>query len=105
MSAETMTVPGAALRWRVIPAVLISVAAGLGSIVPVPPAVSAAAVPAAASMAGPAASRAGPSSTVTAYVVNGGSGTVTPIATASNTAGPPITTGPGPDAVAITPDG
>ncbi|MGO9780945.1 MAG: putative Ig domain-containing protein [Streptosporangiaceae bacterium] len=95
-----MTVLGAALRWRVILAVLISVTAGLGSIVPVTSAVAAA-----ASMADSSASRAGPSGMVTAYVVNGGSDTVTPIATATNTAGPPITTGPGPDAVAITPDG
>ena len=44
----------------------------------------------------------------TAYVVNGGSDTVTPIATATNTAGPPITAGNGfgiPVAIAITPDG
>ena len=33
------------------------------------------------------------------------SGTVTPIATATNTAGPPITVGSRPDAIAITPDG
>ena len=30
---------------------------------------------------------------------------MTPIATATNTAGPPITTGDNPDAIAITPDG
>ena len=30
---------------------------------------------------------------------------MTPIATATNTAGPPITVGSGPDAIAITPDG
>ncbi len=100
LSPKRMTVLGAALRWRVILAVLISVTAGLGSIVPVTSAVAAA-----ASMADSSASRAGPSGMVTAYVVNGGSDTVTPIATATNTAGPPITTGPGPDAVAITPDG
>jgi YVTN family beta-propeller protein len=100
MSPQRMTVLGAALRWRVTLAVLISVTAGLGSIVPMTSAVAAA-----ASMADSSASRAGPSSMVTAYVTNGGSDTVTPIAAATNTAGPPITTGPGPDAVAITPDG
>jgi YVTN family beta-propeller protein len=41
----------------------------------------------------------------TAYVANSGSGTVTPIATATNTAGTPITVGTQPDAMAITPDG
>ncbi len=42
---------------------------------------------------------------VTAYVVSGsglGPGAVTPIRTATNTAGPPITVGTGPDAIAIT---
>ena len=39
----------------------------------------------------------------TAYVTNFGSGTVTPIATATNTAGTPIPVGDGPDAIAITP--
>ena len=100
MSAETMTVLGAALRWRVMPAVLISVAAGLGSIAPAPHAVADA-----ASTAGSSASRAGPSSAVTAYVTNIASGTVTPIATATNTAGPPIPTGSDPEHLAITPDG
>jgi YVTN family beta-propeller protein len=37
------------------------------------------------------------------YVSNGGGGTVTPIATATNTPGPPIKVGAGPYAVAITP--
>ena len=49
-----------------------------------------------------------PAIPVTAYVANSGSGTVTPIATATNTAGHPITTGgefSDPDAIAITPDG
>jgi len=39
------------------------------------------------------------------YVANFGSGTLTPIATATNTAGPPIPTGSYPNPVAITPDG
>jgi len=42
---------------------------------------------------------------VTAYVVSGGNGVpggVTPIRTATNTAGPPITVGIGPSAIAIT---
>src|SRR6516162_2675815 len=41
----------------------------------------------------------------TAYVTNPGSGTVTPIRTATNTALPPVKTGPGPVRIAITPDG
>ena len=88
MSAGTMTARRAALRWRVMPAVLISLAAGLGSVVPAPHAAADA-----ARMAGSPGSPAGPGSPVTAYVANDGSGTVTPIATATNTAGPPITVG------------
>lgn len=42
---------------------------------------------------------------VIAYVANGGSDTVTPIRTATNTAGKAIRVGQGPDAIAITPDG
>jgi YVTN family beta-propeller protein len=41
----------------------------------------------------------------TAYVVNAGSGTVTPIATATNKAGPAIRAGTDPEKIAITPDG
>jgi YVTN family beta-propeller protein len=41
----------------------------------------------------------------TAYVVSFDSGTVTPIRTRSNTAGPPITVGSSPVVIAITPDG
>jgi YVTN family beta-propeller protein len=78
--------------------VLISLAAGLGSVVPAP---QAAADP--ASTAGSPASRAGSASPVSVYVTNVGSDTVTPIATATNTAGPPITTGAYPYAIAITP--
>jgi len=40
-----------------------------------------------------------------AYVTNSADGTVTPINTATNTAGTPITVGSDPDAVAITPNG
>lgn len=39
----------------------------------------------------------------TAYVVSGAAGTVTPIDTATNTAGTPIPVGSGPWAIAITP--
>jgi YVTN family beta-propeller protein len=46
-----------------------------------------------------------PAIPVTAYVANTGSGTVTPIATATNAAGHPITVGSFPDAIATTPDG
>jgi YVTN family beta-propeller protein len=81
-------------------AALISLAAGLGSVVPAPQAAADA-----ASMAGSSASSAGSAGPVTAYVTNFNSGTVTPIATATNTAGTPITTGSNPVAIAITPDG
>ena len=49
------------------------------------------------------ASGAGPG--YVAYVVNEGSNTVTPISTATNTAGKPIKVGQGPRAIAITPNG
>ncbi len=55
-----------------------------------------------APMAASSASSAGSASPVTAYVVNSGSGTVTPIRTATNTAGTAITVGRGPFAIAIT---
>src|SRR5437773_1748025 len=42
---------------------------------------------------------------VIAYVANAGSGTVTPIRAATNTALPPITSGRAPETIAITPDG
>jgi YVTN family beta-propeller protein len=79
--------------------VLISLVVALGS---------AAAGPQAPAQAGPVAASItspGPASPVTAFVVNEQSNTVTPIATATNTAGPPITVGKTPVAIAITPDG
>jgi DNA-binding beta-propeller fold protein YncE len=88
------------LRWLVIPAVPVLLAAGLGSVTAAPHAVADV-----ARMAGSPASPAWPESPVTAYIANGGSGTVTPIGTASNTADPPITTGDTPYAITITPDG
>ena len=100
MSAWTTTARRAKLRWRVMAAALISLAAALGSVVPAPQAAADA-----ASMAGSSASSAGSAGPVTAYVTNFNSGTVTPIATATNTAGTPITTGSNPVAIAITPDG
>src|ERR1019366_7975036 len=100
MSAWTTTARRAKLRWRVMAAALISLAAGLGSVVPAPQAAADA-----ASIAGPSASSAGSASPVTAYVANNGAGTVTPIATATNTAGTPITVGSQPTVIAITPDG
>ena len=48
---------------------------------------------------------ASPAHLAIAYVANSGSGTVTPIRTATGTALPSIKTGSGPDAIAITPDG
>jgi YVTN family beta-propeller protein len=100
MPAGTMTARRAVLQRLVMPAALISLAAGLGSVVPVPHAAAEA-----ARMAGSPGSAAGPGSPVTAYVANFDSGTVTPIATATNTAGSPITTGNQPFDVVITPDG
>jgi YVTN family beta-propeller protein len=100
MSAKTRkawpTVPG----WRVMPAVLISLTAGLGSVTPTPQA-AADAAPLAMSYAALAES----ARPITAYVVNYASGTVTPISIATNTASPPITVGAGPVGIAITPDG
>jgi len=57
-----------------------------------------------------AAAGAGPAHRAIAYAVNMGDyphspGTVTPIRTATNTALPPVKTGRGPTAIAITPDG
>ena len=46
-----------------------------------------------------------PAIPVTAYVGSAGAGTVTPIATATNTTGDPITTGSEPKHIAITPNG
>ena len=91
MPAGTMTAWRAMPRRLVIPAVLVSLAAGLGSLV------------AGADAARIAGSPAGPATPVTAYVANIASETVTPIATATNTAGPPINVGRDPDAIAITP--
>lgn len=71
---------------------LILLAAGLGSAAPAQAAVH-------DSLPG------GSPSTGTAYVANAGSDTVTPIATATNTPGPPIPVGDDPSAIAITPDG
>jgi YVTN family beta-propeller protein len=46
-----------------------------------------------------------PADEAIAYVVNQGSGTVTPIRAATSTALPPIKVGVSPEAIAITPDG
>ena len=100
MSAGTMTARRAVLRWLVMPAVLISLAAGLGSVVPAPHAAADA-----ASMAGRPPRRRGRQARSPPTSPTVGSGTVTPIATATNTAGPPITVGSEPRAIAITPDG
>src|SRR5205823_10824544 len=68
---------------------------------------AAAAEGAAPSHRGAAASPAGTraATPVTAYVVNFLAGTVTPVNTATNTAGKAIKVGNGPSAIAITPDG
>src|ERR1039457_3374299 len=94
MSTMT-TARRALLRFGVVAITLISSEAGPGSVVPVQ---AAAQAPASDSLSG------GSPSTSTAYVANIASGTVTPITTATNTAGPPISVGSGPVAIAITPD-
>jgi hypothetical protein len=63
MSAGIRTALSAVLRPRVMPAVLISLAAGLGSVMPVPHAAADA-----APMTGSSAASAGPASLATAYV-------------------------------------
>jgi YVTN family beta-propeller protein len=51
------------------------------------------------------AASAGRLNPITAYITNTGSDTVTPIDTATNTAGTPIPVGSAPYRIAITPDG
>ena len=87
MAPGTLTAFRAGLRGRVMAAMLILFAAGLASAVPGPSA------KAGAAMADTAAAPARGVPPVTAYVANSGSGTVTPIATRTNTARRPITTG------------
>jgi YVTN family beta-propeller protein len=82
-----------------MPVVLISLAAGLGPVLPA----SHAAADSAQLGRSSAASPSGSAKPVTAYVANELSGTVTPIKTATNTAGTPITVGTEPIAIAITP--
>lgn len=98
MARGTLTAFRAGRRCRFMAAVLIPVAAGLVSTVPGPQA-EAAAVPAALTAA-PACG----ALPVTAYVASD-SAAVTPIATATDTAGAPIAVGQAPDDIAITPDG
>jgi DNA-binding beta-propeller fold protein YncE len=82
-------------RWRPVPA-LVSVVVGL-SLALLP----ASGADAARMIASPALS-AGPANPATAYVVNKDSGTLTPIRTATNTAGTPIPVGISAYAIAIT---
>ena len=49
--------------------------------------------------------RQGPLAQVTAYVASSDGHTVVPVNTVTNKAGKPIKVGPGPEAIAITPDG
>ena len=78
-----------ALHWRATPALLIAASAGLGATGPAPH----------------AAAGTTTAMSFTAYVVNSGSNTVTPINTATGTPGRPIPVGEGPEAIAITPNG
>ena len=98
MPAGTMTARRAVLRWLVMPAAAISLAAGLGPVLPAPHAAADA-----ARMAG--SPPAGPANRAIAYVTNAFSDTVTPITTATNTASPPITVGHSPKVIAVTPNG
>ena len=89
MPARTTTQSREALRWRAMSALVIAAAAGLGV-----------AGPASQAAAGTTGARSS-----TAYVVNSGSDTVTPINTATGAPGRPIPVGEGPLAIAVTPDG
>src|ERR1022692_3990168 len=81
----------------------ISAAAIAGTVILLPAVALASAGPAAT--AGTPASGARPARLVTAYVVNQGSGTVTPINTATGKPGKAIKVGNSPGAIAITPNG
>ncbi len=101
MPAGTMTARRAVLRWRVMPAVLISLAAGLGLVVPAPHAAADAAPMTAlsgTSSAGPAESRPPPTSSTSARHGD-------PDRDRHQYPRPPIPVGADPDAIAITPDG
>jgi YVTN family beta-propeller protein len=85
--------------WRVVLAALISVVAGLGWVMPARQAADAA-------LTGRLSrSQPGSASPVIVYVTDIDSGTVTPIAAATDTPGAPITAGSTPYAIAITPNG
>jgi DNA-binding beta-propeller fold protein YncE len=99
MSAMTMRPQPTMVGWLVMSAALISLPAVLGSVASAP-AAAAGVVP----VIGSSTSSARSTNAVTAYVVSEGSGTVTPIATATNTADPQISVGEADD-IAITPDG
>jgi YVTN family beta-propeller protein len=101
MSVGILTPRRGMLRLLVMPAMLTSLAAGLGSVLLAPHAAADPAQLGRSSTAPPERS----ASPVTAYVTNEFSGTVTPIATTTNTAGPPITAGSYPENIVITPDG
>ena len=73
-----------------------------GQVVPVRAGAETAAEPIRVSSAGPLAMAAGGR---TVYVANCGGDTITPISTATDEPGQPITVGPGPEAMAVTPDG
>jgi len=97
MSAGMYTAQRAVLRFGVPPVTLTLLAAALGSV-----------VPAQAAEQKPAANSLLPGSSPsrgTVYVTNLLSDSVSPIATATNTAGPSIGVGAYPYAIAITPDG
>jgi DNA-binding beta-propeller fold protein YncE len=89
---------GIVLWWPAMPAVVISLVAGLGIAGPAPHAVAGHA--GTVGLFGSSLDSGVP----VAYVVNQASGTVTPVNTTTNTAGPPIPVGGFPGSIAITPD-
>jgi len=91
----------AAVRRRVVRRRAMEAVAGTAAVA----AVIAAAVPALGGIFGSHGPGASLAHRAIAYVANAGSGTVTPIRTATNTALPPIKAGDNPDFIAITPDG
>ena len=100
MPAGTTMPQWARLRCHVASAVMILAGAGLSVMVSAPHAGADT-----APMSGSPGSPGGAGTPATAYVVNNVSDTVTPIETATDTAGPPIRVGHDPSDIAITPDG
>jgi YVTN family beta-propeller protein len=89
----------AAVRRRVVRRRVMEAVAGTAAVA----AVISVAVPALGGIFASHGPGVSPARRAVAYVANEGSGTVTPIRTATNTALPPVRTGRNPDAIAIAP--